>query len=140
MSSEIFPRKVNLSIKTIFYHVQFTSRQTQFWEAGTVRVKFYSFLQIYIVCNIENGFHWLVYFYGRYLRGQNLKMLVFNQNRVFEQRQFSNMDMVVLRSNIASQSGIVSNIENGFYWHVCFFCECLNCQRYEKCWFLNKVA
>ena len=50
------------------------------------------------------------------------KCLFFDQNRVFE------------------QSGALCNIENGFYWLVCFFCECLSSQRLEKCCFLNKAA
>ena len=51
--------------------------QTQFIEVGVASFKFYLLSQRYMLCDIENGFYWLVYFHYEYLRAQVMKIFFF---------------------------------------------------------------
>ena len=64
--------------KMLFFKWNDTFEQTQFWKVGVVTLKFYLVWQRCMLCKIENGFYWLIYFHCEYLNAAKFGNVVFH--------------------------------------------------------------
>ena len=67
-------------------------------------------LKIDMLCEMENGFDWLVCFHYEYFRTQKLKNVVFQIKR----HVWANTVLKRVHSHWSTQIG------TGFYWFICF--------------------
>ena len=84
-------------------------------------------LKIDMLCEMENGFDWLVCFHYEYFRTQKLKNVVFQIKR----HVWAN---TVLKRGCIHAETLLSEIGTGFYWLICF-----NCWNIRKSCFWSKV-